>query len=88
MESWTYKLLLIQSPDDIKSALQKTDAHIENKTAASKRLMIMLNSNLRGMQAPKPKLSKWAYTGVVRPKLLYTCITLGNSVNTIQQQKL
>ena len=30
--------------------------HLEEKT-------IMLNSNLRGMHAPKPKLSKWAYTG-------------------------
>ena len=37
--------------------------------------MVMLNSNLRGMHAPKPKLSKWAYTGVVRPKLLYACMT-------------
>ena len=48
---------------------------IENKTVACKKLMIMLNSNLRGMQAPKPKLSKWAYTGVVRPKMLYACVT-------------
>ena len=38
-------------------------------------MSIMLNSNLRGMHAPKPKLSKWAYTGVVRPKLLYACMT-------------
>ena len=49
--------------------------------------MIMLNSNLRGLHAPKPKLSKWAYTGVVRLKLLYACMTWGNSVNTIQQLK-
>ena len=49
--------------------------------------MVMLNSNLRGMHAPKPKLSKWAYTGVVRPKLLYACMTWGNSINTIQQLK-
>ena len=43
-------------------------SHIENKTAACKKLMVMLNSNLRGMQAPKLKLSKGAYTGVVRQK--------------------
>ena len=49
--------------------------------------MVMLNSNLRGMQAPKPKLSKWAYTGVVRPKLLYACMTWGNAINTLQQTK-
>ena len=53
--------------------------HIETKTTACKKLMIMLNSNLRGMHAPKPKLSKWAYTGVVRLKLLYTCMTWVNS---------
>ena len=45
--------------------------HLEEKTTACKKLMVMPNSNLRGMHAPKPKLSKWAYTGVVRPKLLY-----------------
>ena len=39
------------------------------------------------MYAPKPKLSKWAYTGVVRPKLLYACMTCGNSINTLQQMK-
>ena len=57
------------------------------KTTACKKLMVMLNSNLRGMHAPKPKLSKWAYTGVVRPKLLYACMTWGNSISTIQQLK-
>ena len=61
--------------------------HIENKTTACKKLMVMLNSNLRGMQAPKPKLSKWAYTGVVRPKLLYACMTWGSAINTLQQAK-
>ena len=61
--------------------------HIEAKTTALKKLMVMLNSNLRRMHAPKPKLSKWAYTGVVRPKLLYACMTWGNSINTLQQLK-
>ena len=61
--------------------------HIDEKTTACKKLMVMLNSNLRGMHAPKPKLSKWAYTGVVRPKLLYACMTWGNSINTVQQLK-
>ena len=32
--------------------------HIENKTVACNILMVMLYSNLRGMQAPKQKLSK------------------------------
>ena len=59
---------------------------IENKTAC-KKLMVMLNSNLRGLQAPKPKLSKWAYAGVVRPKLLCACMAWINAINTLQQTK-
>ena len=39
------------------------------------------------MHTPKSKFSKWAYTGVARPKLLYACMTWGNSINTIQQLK-
>ena len=61
--------------------------HVDEKTTTCKKLMVMVNSNLRGMHAPKPKLSKWAYTGVVRPKLLYACMTWGNSINTVQQLK-
>ena len=61
--------------------------HIEAKTMACKNVMVLLNSNLRGMHAPKPKLSKWAYTGVVRPKLLYACMTWGNAINTVQETK-
>ena len=61
--------------------------HIEAKTSACKKLMIILNSNLRGMHAPKPKLSKWTYTGIVRAKLLYTCMKWGNAKNTVQKLK-
>ena len=60
---------------------------MEEKTTACKKLMVMLNSNLSGMHAPKPKLSKWAYTGMAGPKLLYACMTWGNSINTMQQLK-
>ena len=56
--------------------------HIENKTVACKKLMVMLNSNPRSMQAPKPKLS-----GLMRPKLLHAFLTWGNSINTVQQMK-
>ena len=47
----------------------------------------MLNSNLKGLQAPKPKLSKWTYTEVVRSKLLDACMTWGNSINSVLQKK-
>ena len=60
--------------------------HLE-KNSSPQKTNGYANSNLRGMHAPKPKLSKWAYTGVVRPKLLYACMTWGNSINTIYQLK-
>ena len=56
--------------------------HLEEKIAACKKLMVIINSKLRELQAPKPNLSKWAYTGVIRPKFLYRCIAWGNSCNT------
>ena len=32
---------------------------------------------------------KWIYTGVIRPKLTYACLTWGNKINTkLLQQKL
>ena len=46
--------------------------HIETKTTACKKLMIMLNSNLRGMYAPKPKLSKMGiYWGCTAKTTVY-----------------
>ena len=61
--------------------------HIMDKVSTCKKLLITLNSKLIGMQAPKPKLSKWAYTGVIRPKLLYACMIWGNAINTVKQLK-
>ena len=57
-------------------------AHIEDKLQTCKKLMLFINAKLRGLQAPKPKLSKWAYTGVIRPKLLYGCMIWGKCLNT------
>ena len=52
-----------------KKSTETAISNTVNKIEKQK-LMVKLNSNLRDtMQAPKPKLSKWAYTGVVRPKL-------------------
>ena len=55
--------------------------------------MLIINSNLKGMQAPKSKLSKWAYSGVIRSKLLYvsmiweTAIKITKSTKVIRQAR-
>ena len=50
------------------------EPHIDDKINSSKKLMLLINAKLKGIQAPKPKLSNWAYTGVIRPKLMYACM--------------
>ena len=41
--------------------------HIRNKIANAKKLLMFLLNAVRTNRGPCPKLSKWAYTGIVRP---------------------
>lgn len=52
--------------------------HIEGKIAAAKRKLMMLGKVCRDTWGPKPKASKWAYTGIVRPALAYGSIIWAN----------
>ena len=49
------------------------DYHITTKIDKYRNLFAILSANVRHTFGPKPKLSKWVYTGVIRPKLLYAC---------------
>ena len=44
--------------------------------------MLKLNSCVRGIWGSKPKMTKYAYTGIVVPKLTYACMTGGHELNT------
>ena len=59
--------------------------HIYDKLSSCKRLMLMINAKLKGRQATKPKLSKWAYAGVIRPKLLYGCMIWGKALKLLDR---
>ena len=37
---------------------------------------------MRGNFGPKPKLIKWAYEGIIRPKLTYACLVWGHEIRT------
>ena len=45
--------------------------HISSKTEKCRNLMAIISANVRHTFGPKPKLVKWAYTGVIRPNILY-----------------
>ena len=62
-------------------------AHIDDKLQQCKKLMLLINAKLKGLQAPKLKLSKWAYTGVIRPKMRYGCMNWGNAIHTTSTTK-
>ena len=47
--------------------------HITTKIDKCRNLIAIISANVRHTFGPKPKLVKWAYTGVIRPKLLYAC---------------
>ena len=44
--------------------------------------MLKLNSCVRGIWGPKPKMTKYAYTGIVVPKLTYACMAWGHELTT------
>lgn len=56
--------------------------HINNRIAMCKRLMLKLNACVRGIWGPKPKMMKYAYTGIIIPKLTYACLAWGHELNT------
>ena len=52
----------------------KWGPHILNKIKSSKRLLMKMSGITRAYWGPKPKLMKWAYTGIVRPALTYASL--------------
>ena len=55
--------------------------HINKVLDSGCSLMRALASKTRGLYGPKPKLMKWTYTGIVRPKITYGCMIWGHKIN-------
>ena len=58
----------------------KWTEHVLNKIKKSKRLLMKMASITSSYWGPKPKLMKWAYTGIVRPAFTYAALTWGLAV--------
>ena len=48
--------------------------HLERKISSCKRKLMMLHNVFANTWGPKPRITKWAYTGIVRPSLIYGSI--------------
>ena len=51
--------------------------HIHNKIKKAKGLLMKMSSITRNYWGPKPKLIRWAYTGIVRPVISYAALVWG-----------
>lgn len=58
--------------------------HINTKIDKCRNLMAIISANVKHTFGPKPKLVRWAHTGVVRPRLLYACQAWANKTNAKQ----
>ena len=56
--------------------------HIENKIGAAKRKLMILKRVFEQTWGPRPKLIRWAYTGIVRPALTYGCVVWAKAIRT------
>ena len=54
-------------------------AHINSKIRAAKGHLLKVNNSLGRLWGLSPKLTKWVYTGIVRPALTYGCLVWGHA---------
>ena len=62
----------------------KWDIHITTKIYKCRNLLATLSGHVKHNYGPKPKLVKWVYSGIIRPKLLYACQAWANKVTPKQ----
>ena len=58
----------------------KWKEHVQKKIKKAKGLLMKLANITRSYWGPKPKLMRWAYTGIVRPTLSYAALNWGHAI--------
>ena len=61
--------------------------HFDKVTNRAKSYLAGMVGSLNKNWGPKPRLAKWLYTAVVRPRLAYACVTWAHSVTQIYKLK-
>ena len=54
-------------------------AHIDAKIRAAKGHLLKVNNSLGRLWGLSPKLTRWVYTGIVRPAFTYGCLVWGHA---------
>ena len=62
--------------------------HIEGKIKKAKALLFMISKSIGKLWGPSPKLTKWAFTGMVRPMLSYGAIVWGKTLENAPKTRL
>jgi ribonuclease HI len=58
------------------------DRHVNLKLEEARKFMMKLFADLRGNFGPKPGLIKWAYEGIIRPKISYAALVWGHETGS------
>ena len=61
--------------------------HIRNKIVNAKKLLMLALKAVRSNWGPNSKLSKWAYTGIVRPMISYASMCWSHEIYSAKIQK-
>ena len=56
--------------------------HRNKSIQNAKQNLIAISQKIAKTWGPKPHISKWIYTGIIRPKILYASMNWGHTLNT------
>ena len=56
--------------------------HRNKSIQNAKQNLIAISQKVAKTWGPKPHISKWIYTGIIRPKMLYASMNWGHTLNT------
>ena len=56
--------------------------HLNDKIHTCEAMLLNITNKYKHTSKAKPKLMRWIYTGVIRPKLPYACMIWGYKINT------
>ena len=57
--------------------------HIEKTIKICKQNLMITANMIKKKWRPKPKIARWLFTGIIRPKLTYAAVIWGHCINSV-----